>query len=272
MSAALTVALPISGNGFEPSTLTRVLKPSRPSWLAISDQQLPRSDDPPIQIGNAIDRERALVDDQRSIQHPHAQLTRCVILPDDIRSVVRIHVANAADVPVQISSIGAEQLGTDDIGSAHRPDSEPPSRPVLPDEIRIAIAVRITGPGDLPVGVRDLRDTEVARGDDLLAIHQPRSHPATGSVLPNQVGLAVTVDITNSSDFPVEVGHAVDTQKQRAHDIRPRQVPDRQPTFRSMLPYEIGVAVTVQITAANHAPVRVGDAIDAEEIRAGDGP
>ena len=55
------------------------------------------SNEAPVQIEHDGRIHSALIDDLRSVQHPHAQLTGRVVLPEEIRVVVVIHVANPAN-------------------------------------------------------------------------------------------------------------------------------------------------------------------------------
>src|SRR4051812_13026990 len=130
---------------------------------------------------------------------------------------------------------------------------------MLPQEVGFAVSADISGTNDQPVRVRLLRDAQHHRRHRGQAIHEPNGKPSVRIVLPDKICLTVTVQITNTSNFPMRI-HGAWTKVSRPRDIALGS--PEPPRYRTvgLLPYEIGVAVAIQISGADNFPRRVGDA------------
>src|SRR5213078_4508705 len=88
------------------------------------------------------------------------------------------------------------------------------------------------------------------------AIHEPDRVLSGRAVAPQDVDLAVTVEVTRPGEVPVQVRERQD--RGAARDGAADHEPDRVLTGALVVPQDVGLPVAVEITDPDDRPVRVG--------------
>src|SRR2546423_8393015 len=88
-------------------------------------------------------------------------------------------------------------------GTVHEPDCVLAGRAVAPQNVGLAVSVKVPDSRDAPGEIRLRGDLDAARERD--AVHDPDHVLAGRFVAPQDVGLAVSVKVPDSDDAPVEI-------------------------------------------------------------------
>ena len=67
-----------------------------------------------------------------------------------------------------------------------------------------AVAIDVTRAGDLPAEIRDLSWHQQLSTAETSAAHEPHRHLTVADVLPNQIGMAIDVEIGDRAHLPVD--------------------------------------------------------------------
>src|SRR5262245_25199241 len=84
---------------------------------------------------------------------------------------------------------------TNQVSPFHEPDPDLAGGLILPYQIWLAVTIEISRPHKLPVGIGDLPGVEQAHATEDDSIHGPNPDLAGGLILPDQVGLTISVEI-----------------------------------------------------------------------------
>src|SRR5688500_17446161 len=106
---------------------------------------IPNTMDLPIQIGGE-GGERSLIGDGGTVHQPHAETAIRLVLPHGVGSAITVDVAGSGDQPVSLQhprDTQGQRCGR--LIAVHQPDRQP-SAVVLPDDIRLAIAIDVGNP------------------------------------------------------------------------------------------------------------------------------
>ena len=195
----------------------------------------------------------------QSIHQPVRDLTGGLILPDQVGHSIIIDIKDTDDFPV--GSMPAPLFRITAAGlshSIHQPVRDLTGDLILPDEIGLAVTIEITAADDLPVRVNAQAVIQITAARLSHSVHQPVRELTGGLILPDDIGFAVAVEITDADDFPVRVnGLRRYSENRRWTDVSSVHQPVRELTGGLILPDEIGFAVSVEIADADDLPVRV---------------
>src|ERR1700724_1652659 len=129
--------------------------------------------------------------------------------------------------------------------------------PILFDPAGLAALARPSGGGvDVPARAGIAADRH--HGGRGGAVHQPNRGLAVG-VLPQNVGVAVAVEVTDAGDAPAR------SRVRSNQRLAERGGAVHQPDCRlaiGVLPQDVGIAVAVEVTRADHLPARSRIATD----------
>lgn len=203
-----------------------------------------------------------IIDDRRIQHDPEAE--RCVgeipggqqaavgVLEDEIAVAVTIQIGNRRNSPMRISGSHRQVHPGGQVGAVHAPDGEGPLRAVLPEQIGIAIAIRITDANDLPLASRRRRIGE----DGLQEIHpvqEPNRELPRRSVLPDDIGMAVVVHVGDRPDLPVGIRQLAGRQRHAGAEVDAIEQTHRELTA-VRLEEEIGGSIAIDIARGGDAP------------------
>src|SRR6266516_4511730 len=93
-------------------------------------------------------------------------------------------------------------------GAVHEPDCVLAGRAVTPQNVRLAVSVKVSDSRDAPVEVPHGREEPAARHGG--AVHEPDRVLAGRAVAPQDVGLAISVKVSDSRDASVEISLVVE--------------------------------------------------------------
>jgi hypothetical protein len=140
----------------------------------------------------------------RAIELPNHHFLGRDVAPENIGGTIAGEVANAEDFPLQIDG---GQVDCPIVGQPlHLPDAVIAGAGVAPEDIGGAIAIEVANPFHLPATFAD-----VWWGDDgadiVATLHFPESGVAGAGVVPEQVSVAVPIEVPTAADFPAAVAH-----------------------------------------------------------------
>ena len=135
-----------------------------------------------------------------------------------------------------------------------------PGARVSPQDIGLAIPVKVPHPRHLPVGVG--HRPEVALGAlDRQTIHRIEIVLPRSRVPPQDVGFAVAIEVPHPGDLPVLIGNGTDEafsglDRRAVHEVDVVLPRSRVP------PQDVGLAVAVKVPHTHYLPVLVGHRAD----------
>src|SRR5882672_2957972 len=189
-----------------------------------------------------------------AIHEPDYVLAGGAVAPQDVGLAVPVEVAVPRDAPVEIryrSEVGSAARNR---GAVHEPDRVRAGCVVVPQDVGLAIPVKVADPYDAPVEVPYRTDNMPAQNRS--AVHEPDRDLAGGAVAPQDVGLAVPIEVADSRDAPVEircrseVGSAT-RNRGAVHE------PDRVRAGYVVVPQDVGLAISVEVADSRDAPVEI---------------
>src|SRR5207247_5270204 len=104
-----------------------------------------------------------------------------------------------------------------------------------------------------PVALRHRGDAAPARHGG--AVHEPDRVLTGRAVAPQDVGLTVSVEVSDSRDAPVEIP----LRRELSASLEGGSVhePDRVLAGRAVAPQDVGLAVSVEVSDSGNAPVEI---------------
>src|SRR5208282_2758160 len=120
--------------------------------------------------------------------------------------------------------------GIQDRGAVHLPDRHVAGR-VAPEDVALAVAVKVAGTDDRPDAGRHGGDVRGGGVQDRGAVHLPDCHVA-GRVVPENVGLAVAVEVALPDDRPGAGRYGGDIRGGGVQDRGSVHQPDRHVAAR----------------------------------------
>ena len=118
---------------------------------------------------------------------------------------------------------------------------------MLPEQIRTAVAVQIADGADAPIGILYLRNAEQRAFRNLQAVHQPGGGAAIRDVLPDEVHMAIGVEIAGADHLPVRVSNLAGRQQSAFHQVGAIHQPAGDSSISLVMPEEVEPAVAIQI-------------------------
>src|SRR6266480_7473517 len=183
--------------------------------------------------------------DAQPVHQPDVVLAHRDVAPQDVGLAVAIEVADPLHLPRLVAQ-RVDRTRPGDRETVHQVDVVLAGRGVAPQEVGLAVAVEVADPLHLPARGR-IHKVDGTLGSGAQPVHQPDVVLAGRGVPPQDVGLAVAVEITDAGDGPVRVLH----RAQKA--LRPDRGPIHEvavvlPGSR-VAPQDVRAAVTAEIGA-----------------------
>src|SRR5690606_9265867 len=175
-----------------------------------------------------------------AIHRPPAEVVLPVLLlpPEDVRLAVTGDVAGTGHIPAR--AIGRQGVAGEGAALAE-PDEHPRLLPVPPDQIRLAVAIEVTDRLEGVLYAQGIRAGS-ATGQ---AVHRPPAEVFLGGdvLAPEDVGLAVTVDVAGTDHIPVRSvgGDGMPGKAGR------RTQPDDDAGLALLPPNQVGETVAVEV-------------------------
>ena len=104
-----------------------------------------------------------------------------------------------------ISLTGGREANPSHIHPVHVPDDILTGRAIPPDQVGIAVTVKIAYPGYLPVDIA--HRGEIGPSGHIHPVHVPDRHSHRSWYSSRPVGIAVTVKIAHPGYLPVDIAH-----------------------------------------------------------------
>ncbi len=137
---------------------------------------------------------------------------------------------------------------------------------MLPQDVGLAVGVEIAHGLHAPTlhvvrgAIRKRRVDREARE----AVHQPHAQLARAQVLPQEIGLAVGIEVRGASQLPFAATGVVGLRLQHALAHAAVHQPDAQVTRLRVLPDEVALAVGIEVGQRHQRPRRLERADDRE--------
>src|SRR5581483_791161 len=184
-----------------------------------------------------------------------------ILLPDEIRMSVAIQVRGGNDSPAGLWNGNAQEFSADDraaIGTAHVPNTRHIGPILLPDEIRMSVAIQVRGGNDSPARLWNGNAQEVT-AEDRAAIgtaHVPNTRHIAPILLPNKIRMSVAIQVAGGNDSPARLwnGNAQEFGAEDRTAIGTPHVPDTGHIGHILLPDEIRMSVAIQVAGGNDSP------------------
>jgi len=136
-----------------------------------------------------------LARDREPVHEPDVDLSGAAVLPQNVTRAVPIEIANPQNRPVGRKTVGNHALARNP-GPVHEPDVNFPTGVVLPEDIGFAIVIEIANAHNVPTGRRRHR-SRASLARDGQPVHQPDVDFAGGTVLPQNIGFAIAIEIAD---------------------------------------------------------------------------
>src|SRR5882672_6251384 len=188
-----------------------------------------------------------------AVHEPDRVRAGCVVVPQDVGLAVPIEVADSRDAPVEIRCRSEVGSATRNRGAVHEPDRVRAGYVVVPQDVGLAISVKVADPYDAPVEIRYRTEDGLAQNRG--AVHEPDRDLAGGAVAPQDVGLAVSIEVADSRDAPVEIRYRSEVGSATRNRGAVHE-PDRVRAGRVVMPQDVGLAVPVEIATHDRARER----------------
>ena len=194
-------------------------------------------------------------EDGRAVHRVEVVLPGRAVPPQDVALPVAVEVAHAGDLPVLVGDCADKAFARLDGGAVHEIDVVLAGADIPPQDVGFAVAIEVADSGDLPALVGHLAEVALARLDGQ-SVHQVDVVVPGGAVPPQDVGLAVAVEIADPGDLPALVGHRADValraDRGPGHDV------DVVFAGGRIAPQDVRVAIAVEVPDARHLPALVG--------------
>src|SRR5579864_5478072 len=139
--------------------------------------------------------------------------------------------------------------------AVHEPDRVRAGPAIAPQNVGFAVSIEVADPCNAPGEVRYRSEYSAARNLGG-AVHKPDRVIAGRVVVPQDVGLAVCVEVADPRDTPVKIRHRGGSGT--ARDRSPVHEPDRVIAGRAVVPQDVRLAVSVEVADPRDVPVEVG--------------
>lgn len=146
----------------------------------------------------------------------------------------------------------------------HLPNLGQARLPVVPQNVRIAVVIEVADPRDAPtraIGNFEGR-LKTRKIRPLCATHIPDLRGPTGTIVPQDVRIAVPIEVTHSSHPPTR---AIGDTERRLEIVKARplcaiQIPNLCGATGTIMPQNIQAAVPIEIANTHNAPTgAIGD-------------
>src|SRR5882672_3732176 len=204
--------------------------------------------DAPVEIPYRTDNMPA--QNRSAVHEPDRDLAGGAVAPQDVGLAVPIEVADSRDAPVEIRCRSEVGSATRNRGVIHEPDRVRAGYVVVPQDVGLAISVKVADPYDAPVEIRYRTEDGLAQNRG--AVHEPDRDLAGGAVAPQDVGLAVSIEVADSRDAPVEIRYRSEVGSATRNRGAVHE-PDRVRAGRVVMPQDVGLAVPVEIATHDRA-------------------
>src|SRR5512132_2719080 len=197
-------------------------------------------------------RDSALRLNLLAIHLPDIDLAAAVLPPEEVAVDVAVEVADALDVPivgdwgVRDSALRLNLLAT------HLPDIDLAAAVLTPENVAVAIAVEIVDALDVPIASdRSVRDS--ALRVNLLAIHLPDIDLVAAVLTPENVAVAIAIEVTDALDVPIGGDRSVRDSALRLN-LLAIHLPDIDLPAAVLTPENDAVATAIEATDSMDVP------------------
>src|SRR5258708_8294581 len=129
-------------------------------------------------------------------------------MPEDVGLAVLVEVAAPCNAPVEVGPCAEDRLAQNR-GAVHDPDRDPAGHAVAPQDVGLAVPVEVAEPRNAPVEIR-YRGEVGGAARNRGAVHEPDRVRAGRAVMPQDVGLAIPVEVAAPRTALVEVHHCTE--------------------------------------------------------------
>src|SRR5437773_4025971 len=186
------------------------------------------------------------------MHQPDVVLARHGVAPQDVGLAVAIEVADPLHLPGLVAH-SVDRTRPGDRETVHQVDVVLAGRGVAPQEVGLAVAVEVADPLHLPARGR-IHEVDGTLGGGAQPIRQPDVVLAGRGVAPQDVGLAVAVEVADPLHLAGLVAHSVDRtlrgDRETVHQV------DVVLAGRGVAPQDIVLAVAVEVADPLHLPAR----------------
>src|SRR5207302_1519076 len=144
--------------------------------------------------------------DGRAVHEVEIVVPRSRVAPEHVRLAVAVVVTHRGDLPVEVGDSSQITLGRLDGDPIHQIEIVLAARAVPPHDVGLAVAVEVAYAFHLPAVVAH-RPNEAFGRLDGGAIHEVEVVLPGARVPPQDVGLAVAVEVADACHGPVGIGH-----------------------------------------------------------------
>jgi hypothetical protein len=138
-----------------------------------------------------------------AIHLPDIDLAAAVLTPENVAVAIAVEVTDALDVPIGGDwGVRDSALRLNLLAIHHLPDIDLAAAVLTPENVAVAIAVEIADALDVPIG-GDWGVRDSALRLNLLAIHLPDIDLAAAVLPPENVAVAVTIEVADALDVPI---------------------------------------------------------------------
>src|SRR5205823_8244809 len=134
------------------------------------------------------------------VHQPDVILASRGVAPQDVGLAVAVEVTDPLHLPGLVAQ-RVDRTRPGDRETVHQPDVVLAGRSIAPQDVGLAIAVEVADPLHLPARGR-IHEVDGTLGGDAQPVHQPAVILARRGVAPQNVGLAVAVEVATPLHLP----------------------------------------------------------------------
>src|SRR5262249_38060841 len=180
-------------------------------------------------------------------------------LPDQVGVAIAEEIADRDNVPARIERV----VGDDPAAHRGHPVYElnlgEPVGAAAPDQVGVAVAVEVAGPDNLPAQIERIIGEDAA-ADSGRAVQELDFGQPVRAALPDQIALAVAVEVAARHDLPARIERVVGDWAAAESGQAIEKLYLGQPVGAAAID-QIRPAVTVEIAARRHLPAHIERAV-----------
>src|SRR5215472_16071820 len=121
-----------------------------------------------------------------------------------------------------------------------------------PSAFRDALAI-----ANFPLKIGDLTRIEVWCRNQRRSVHQPHRNFSGSIVLPYKIRLTIPIEVADSSYLPVGIRNLTRIKSHFRYAINTVHPPDPDITCYRIVPHQVWLTITVEVSRSNNFPVRI---------------